>query len=170
VKVWVIESCPPPTVNDITTNTILVDDCTDSLIVCIEFDDTMNTSVHPTVTYDPDVSTILPPAYFEDWTSPTTYCLKYYLTYLIDTDVPGIDVSVSGAVNEYCCPQVPDPYTEMDVFSIYTLNPDGFITISPPLIDNCVDTFIVQICYDDLMCQTVDPVITFDPIVTGTLL
>ncbi|MBC8527086.1 MAG: T9SS type A sorting domain-containing protein [Candidatus Cloacimonetes bacterium] len=172
-----IESCPPPTVIDITTSTTLIDDCTDSLNICIIFDDDMNTSVNPTVTYNPDVSSILPPPYFTGWTSPTTYCLKYYLTYLVDTSFFDIDVSVSGAVNEYCCPQVPDPYIEQDVFDIYTLNPEGIITLTPipttldpPDIDNCVDTFKVKICYNDLMCQTVFPSITFDPTVTGTLL
>ena len=177
-----IESCPPPHVIDITAETYptgysstLVDDCTDSLIVCIEFDDIMNTSTPPTVTYDPpSVFPILGTPYYAGWTTNSIYCLKYYTYSLIDIDVDDIKVTVSGAENQYCCPQYPDPDFELDVFDIYTLNPEGTITLTPDLIDTCVDTFKVKICYNDLMCQTVDPVITFIPSVKfptpGTLL
>ena len=167
-----IESCPPPTVVDITTSTLLIDDCVDTLTICVEFSEDMNTAVDPTITYTPDVSSYLPSPWYSGWTSSTTYCLRYSWTSFIDIAIPDIDVNVSGAVNEYCCPQDPDPYTEQDVFSIYTLNPTGVITLDPYLIDLCVDTFEVKICYDDAMCTDPghEPAIAFNPPIPSGLL
>ncbi|MBS3767856.1 MAG: T9SS type A sorting domain-containing protein [Candidatus Cloacimonetes bacterium] len=155
-----IQGCDNPEVVDITTNTTLIDDCTDSLQICIEFDDIMNTYIDPDVTFDPtDAEDFLTTAmtWFR-WSSNTTYCMTYYFSTKPDTAIFGIDVSVDGAVNEYCCPQV--PYMEQDVFDIYTLNPTGTISFNHDVIDNCVDTFEVTVCYDDSMCLNVPPSLT----------
>jgi len=163
-----IQGCDNPEVVDITTSTDLIDDCVDTFAVCVEYDQNMNTTIVPTVTFDPDLSSMFYTPYFSGWISSTTYCLRYYTSAIMDTAIFGIDVSVDGAVNEYCCPQV--PYMEQDVFDIYTLNPTGDISFNHNIIDNCKDTLEVTICYDDSMCLQYEPDIYFMPDVIGTLL
>ncbi|MBS3742177.1 MAG: hypothetical protein KGY74_08665, partial [Candidatus Cloacimonetes bacterium] len=136
-----IQGCDNPEVVDITTNTTLIDDCVDTFRVCVEYDQDMNQTVYPDISFDPDLSGVLYTPLSMEWTSNTTYCVEYETYSLPDTSISNIDISVSGGQNIFCCPQDPDPYTEDNVFDIYTLNPEGTISFSHDVIDNCVDTF-----------------------------
>jgi len=135
----------------------------------VVYNEDMDTSVYPTIVFDPVVaSTLSNPSPF--WPNATTFVMTYDVSDA-GVEVDDIDIIVDNAIDVAGNTQVEE--TETEAFDIDTINPTVVsLTVSHPLITDSevVEAFTVTVEYDEDMDTSVDPTITFTPGVSATLI
>jgi len=160
-----------PTVVSVTPSDTLITD-TDvgtPFTITVVYNENMNTSVYPTITFTPAVNTTLENV-DNSWTDGVTFVATYDVA---DGGVNFVDVDVSstGAKDENGNLQVDN--TANDVFSIDTENPRVLsISVNDILITDSDESqkFTVTVQFDENMDNTVTPDVEFIPNVVGETL
>jgi hypothetical protein len=160
----------PPTVTALTPSPVLLTDAqfgAGNFTVTIDYSETMDTGVAPTITFGPPVGSTLT---FSSggWSDSDTYAATYDVADA-GVDVAGVDVGVSGA--EDAAGNTQDAYSAIDAFDIDTLNPTVSIDVSEPLIDeaHAGSTFDVIATFSETMDGGVTPTCTLTPDVSSSL-
>jgi len=160
----------PPTVTALIPSPVLLTDAqvgAGNFTVTIDYSETMDTGVAPTITFGPSVGSTLT---FSSggWSDSDTYAATYDVADA-GVDVAGVDVGISGA--EDAAGNTQDAYSAIDAFDIDTLNPTVSIAISKSLINetHAGSTFAVIATFSETIDTDVIPTCTFAPDVSSTL-
>jgi hypothetical protein len=165
-----LEDRLPPTVSAITPSTTLITDNTvgNTFTISVAYTDAMDTSVNPTITFAPDVSSTLTPT-SGNWDSSTNF-VESYAVANANTSVPAVDVTVSGGQDTSGNAEPAD--TQTDAFAIATQSPTvSSVTPSSTTITQAQvgQNFTLTVDYSTAMNTSVNPDINFTPAVSSTL-
>ena len=160
----------PPSVTTLTPDPALLSDAqvgASKFKVTVDFSEAMNTTVNPTISFDPTVASTLS---FSSgaWSDTDTYVATYNVADAGVT-VPGVNITVSGARDVIGNTQI--PYTAYAVFAIDTQNPTVDVAVSDSLISKA-DTgsiFRVWANFSEAMDAGTIPSCNFTPGVSSTL-
>ena len=164
-----------PTVSDVVASDALITDAdtpgNGTFVVTIDFSESMNTSVAPTVSFDPTVATTLSLDGTSGWLDANTYEAKYDVADG-NVDVNDVEVDVTGARD--AAGNLQQNYTPESEFGIDTLNPSVVSVATNDALITDADTpgtatFVVTVVFDEPMNTGVVPTISFDPTVGSTL-
>ena len=161
-----------PSVVSVDVNDTLLTDAdvgTGEFTVTVVFDQAMDTGATPTLSFDPDVSGTLSFTGGVWSAGDTTYTATYDVADA-GVDVEDVEIDVTGAADANGNGQ--EAYTALAEFSVDTANPTVTdVSVSDPVISDADagDTFTVTVTFSEDMDQSVDPVLTFNPLVGSTL-
>ncbi|MCF6240478.1 MAG: hypothetical protein L3J74_03930 [Bacteroidales bacterium] len=166
-----------PNVTSLTTNLNPITDADNgsNFTVTVVFDQNMNTTINPTISFpieDPSL-TISTSAQF--WSSATTYVETFNISDA-NQELANIDISVSGAQDPLG--NLQNNYTQADVFSIDMLQPtvtnvaSNLATIADANAGN--GTFSISVTFSEALNTGIAPTIAFntageDPVAAGVL-
>jgi len=160
----------PPSVTALTPNPALLSDAqvgAGKFRVTVDFSEAINTTVNPTISFDPTVASTLS---FSSgaWSDTDTYVATYNVADAGVT-VPGVNITVSGARDVIGNTQ--NPYTAYAVFAIDTQNPTVEVAVSDSLIieADAGSIFRVWANFSEAMDAVTIPGCNFTPGVPSTL-
>ncbi len=162
-----------PTVSAIVPSVTTINDATaasGTFTLAITYNETMNTSVNPTIAFSPSISSTLS---FSSgaWSGGGTVYAATYAVSNADVVVAGVNVTVTAAQNTDGNTQTSD--THNDAFAIDTVNPT--VTAIAPSVATINDatasggTFKLAITFSTAMNTSDNPTITFTPTIASTL-
>ncbi len=149
-------------------NTIATAQVGQTFTLTVVYSETMDTTVNPTLTFSPDVSSTLT-ASGGSWSNGTTFVASYTVANA-NVATSDINVTVNGAKDPTGAAQVPD--TAKSVFSIDTQDPAvSSITPSVTTLSSAQagQTFSLTIVYSEAMNTSINPTLAFSPDVSSTL-
>ncbi|MBU1049921.1 hypothetical protein KKG90_07875, partial [Candidatus Bipolaricaulota bacterium] len=164
-----------PTATNVVTNDSLITDADTpgnaTFLVTIDFSESMNTSVAPTVSFNPTVATTLTLDGTSGWSDANTYVARYDVADG-NVDVDNVTIDVAGAQDAAENPQ--QNYTPQNEFGIDTVNPTVTNVVASDTLITDADTpgnatFIVTIDFSEPMNTGVAPTLSFNPAVATTL-
>jgi len=161
----------PPTVTGVTPHPVLLTDAqvgADNFRVTVDFSEAMNTSVAPTISFDPIVASTLS---FSNgaWSDDDSYVATYDVADAGVT-VVGVDINISGGKD--VIGNVQTPHTASNAFDIDTENPTVVdIAVSNSLINkaDAGSIFRVWANFSEAMDVGTIPGCSFTPDVSSTL-
>jgi len=155
----------PPSVISVEVSDTLINEADDGDLfnVTVTYSEDMNTSIAPSIVFDPSVNPTLIAPKFGAWVSSTVY--KYtYTVDDVDEEVDDVDVNVTGA--EDLAGKVQVDYSAPDMFDIDTIAPTvDDIAVSDDLINEADvgSNFYVSMNFSETMNPAVAPTIEFSP-------
>ena len=160
-----------PTVTGVTPDPVLLTDAQvgpGNFRVTIDYSEAMNTSVAPTISFDPTVASTLS---FSSgaWSDDDSYVATYNVADAGVT-VAGVNITISGAKD--VIGNVQNPYTASNAFDIDTENPTVVdVAVSNSLINkgDVGSIFTVTANFSEAMDASVIPSCSFTPDVSSTL-
>ncbi len=160
----------PPSVTTLTPDPALLSDAqvgAGKFKVTVDFSEAMNTTVNPTISFDPSIASTLS---FGSgaWSYTDTYVATYNVADAGVT-VAGVNITVSGARDVIGNTQ--NPYTANAVFAIDTQNPTVEVAVSDSLISkaDAGSIFRVWANFSEAMDAGTIPSCNFTPNVSSTL-
>ena len=177
VRTFTIDTAAP-VVSSVTPNLTLVADAnvgTATFSVTVVYNEPMNQTMAPTLTFTPAVASTLTLNAGSGWSNSTTYVAKYDVA---DANVTVPNVGIGVTLGQDAAGNVQTAYSGTDNFNIDTQNPT-VASVTPNLtlvLKSAVGTktFTLTIVYSEPMKATVNPTIVFpspgeDPTSDGTL-
>ena len=159
-----------PSVTTLTPNPALLSDAqvgAGKFKVTVDFSEAMNTTINPTISFDPSIASTLS---FSSgaWSDTDTYVATYNVADAGVT-VPGVNITVSGARDVIGNTQ--NTYTAYAVFAIDTQNPTVEVAVSDSLISkaDAGSIFRVWANFSEAMDTGTIPNCNFTPNVSSTL-
>ena len=160
----------PPSVTALTADPALLSDAqvgAGKFKVTVNFSEAMNTTVDPTISFDPTVASTLS---FSSgaWSDDDSYVATYDVADAGVT-VVGVDITISGAKDVIGNTQT--PYTASNAFDIDTENPTVEVAVSDSLISkaDAGSIFRVWANFSEAMDAGTIPSCSFTPGVSSTL-
>jgi hypothetical protein len=163
-----------PTVVSVTIDDILITDSDAGgiLNITVEYSESMDTGVDPTLTFTPDIVTSGTITFTSsDWYDSTHYRVNYTIADVNEEQLD-VDIDINGAQDAAGNAQV--VYSEIDAFDVDTLNPTvvGVTIDDIQITDSDAGSILnITIEYSEPMNTSVNPTLTFSPniVVSGTL-
>jgi len=165
-----IVDATPPGVTALTPNPALLSDAqvgAGKFNVTVDFSEAMNTTVNPTISFDPSIASTL--SFISGaWSDTDSYVATYNVADAGVT-VPGVNITVSGTQDVIGNTQ--NTYTAYAVFAIDTQNPTVEVAVSDSLISkaDAGSIFRVWANFSEAMDAGTIPGCSFTPDVSSTL-